>query len=265
MLLASNSRLSLAFVSLCFFVFSSCQSLDTHSSSLPSFDKIGDKQAAQLLKNAIEAAGGLDTWNSLKLISFDKHFALFTENGELEMDRKQTYIQRNQFEGKNKDEEKSMDKELEYQLGPDFIRVKGDVNPEMEETALRNSILSASFVISIPFKLLDEGAILTYVGKDTLDRGQEVEVLQVSYNPENYGNHSTKDTWWHYFDSKTYQHLAYMVQHADHYSYVENLTQTEAGGVVFPLTRKSWRVDENRNLLWLRAEYEYSNYQVGGI
>lgn len=265
MFLASNPRPLLALVFGFLFVFVSCKSLENETDATQAFDRIGDKQAAELLKNAIQAAGGLNTWNNLKLISFEKRFALFRENGEIEMDRQQTYIQRNDYNGQELMKEVAQKPEISYQLGPDYIRVKGDVNPDMEETALRNSILSASFVISIPFKLLDEGAKLSYVGKDTLDRGQEVEVLQVVYNPENYGNHSTKDTWWHYFDSKTFKHVAYMVQHADHYSYVENLTQTEAGGIVFPLTRKSWRVDEDRNLLWLRAEYEYSDYQVGGM
>lgn len=262
MLLASNPKHILALLVSCLLLFAACKPSVNEIDDTTALDRIADKKAAQLLKKAIDAAGGLDTWNSLKLISFDKHFALFTENGEIEKDQQQTYIQRNRYDGS--DGESVENPELRYQVGSDFIRVNGDVNPDIEETALRNSILSASFVISIPFKLLDDGAVLTYMGKDTLDRGQEVEVLQVSYNPENHGNHSTKDTWWHYFDSQTYKHLAYMVQHADHYSYVENLTQTEAGGVVFPLTRKSWRVDENRNLLWLRAEYEYSNYQVGG-
>lgn len=261
--LSTFSRFLLFLLSLFLLLLSACQPLAGEVRDLSMYANIPDKEAASLLQKAMDASGGLATWNSLKMISFEKRFALFSENGEVEQDLNQYYIQRNDYaEGSNNREEK---KDLIYQLGSDLIRIGGEVNPELSGTALRNTVLSASFVISLPFKLLDEGAELTYAGKDTLDRGQEVEVLQVVYNPETNANHSTPDIWWHYFDAETHTHLAYMVKHADHFSYVENLSQTEAGGIVFPLSRKSWRVDENRNLLWLRAEYEYSNYHVGGI
>ncbi|MEM8887188.1 MAG: hypothetical protein AAGD28_04305 [Bacteroidota bacterium] len=226
------------------------------------FASIDDAKAKELLMKAMEGAGGLEKWESLSEISFDKHFALFKEDGAVEMDRNQTYIQRNRKteEGLGLDKEK----DVVYQLGPDLIQISGDVNPQADAQAIENSVLSASFVISIPFKLLDEGAELSYDGTDQLEDGREVEVLKVVYKPDEYSNLSTADIWWHYFDAKTYKHLAYMVQHADHVSYVENTGLTEAGGIVFPLTRKSWRVNENREKLWLRADYEYSNYTVNG-
>lgn len=53
-----------------------------------------------------------------------------------------------------------------------------------------------------------------------------------------------------------------MVKHADHLSYVKNLSFTEVDGFTFPLTRKSWRVNKDRGTLYLRAEYEYSDYEI---
>ena len=224
------------------------------------YASIEDGKAKELLLKAMDGAGGLEKWEALSEISFDKHFALFKEDGAVEMDRNQTYTQRNRKteEGLGLDKEK----DVVYQLGPDLIQISGDVNPQADPQAIENSVLSASFVISIPFKLLDEGAELSYDGTDQLEDGREVEVLKVVYKPDEYANLSTADIWWHYFDAKSYKHLAYMVKHADHVSYVENTGLTEAAGIVFPLTRKSWRVNENREKLWLRADYEYSNYSV---
>lgn len=235
-------------------------STEAEKASADPYASIEDAEAKALLIHAMEGAGGLDNWEKLSEISFDKHFALFKEDGTVEMDRNQTYTQRNRKteEGLGLDKEK----DVVYQLGPDLIQISGDVNPQADPQAIENSVLSASFVISIPFKLLDEGAELSYDGKDKLESGKEVEVLKVVYKPDEYANLSTADIWWHYFDAETYEHLAYMVKHADHVSYVENTELTRAGGIVFPLSRKSWRVNENREKLWLRADYEYSNYSV---
>ena len=57
--------------------------------------------------------------------------------------------------------------------------------------------------------------------------------------------------------------VAYMVQHADHYSYVENQSFHEVEGFLLPKTRKSYRVDQDRNILYLRADYAYDDYTLG--
>jgi len=224
------------------------------------YQNMKDKQAAQVLQKAMDAAGGFEAWEGLRLISFEKRFALFSENGEIEQERKQMYSEMRGLTKANLRPDTYTDKDLLFQLGSDLIQIKGDINPDQEEAALRNIVQSASFVINLPFKLLDTMAIITYAGKDTLDQGQQVQVLKVTYDFFSEDNFEPQDIWWHYFDDKTYQHLAYMVQHTDHYSYVENLELTKVCGITFPLGRRSWRVDENRNLLYLRAQYEYSNY-----
>ncbi|MEL6250741.1 MAG: hypothetical protein AAFR87_01920 [Bacteroidota bacterium] len=245
------------------FIFSCTEKLaseEVEKDQRDPYVSIQDAEAKALLIKAMEGAGGLESWEKLSEISFDKHFVLFKEDGSVDMDRNQTYTQRNRKTEKGLGLDK--EKDIVYQLGPDLIQISGEVNPKADSQAIENSVLSASFVISIPFKLLDEGAELSYDGKDTLENGKEVEVLRVVYKPDEYANLSTADIWWHYFDANNYEHLAYMVKHADHVSYVENTGLTRAAGIVFPLTRKSWRVDENREKLWLRADYEYSNYTV---
>lgn len=151
---------------------------------------------------------------------------------------------------------------IRYQLGPHAIQIQGNISPGISEQAKRNTALSSSFVISIPFNLLDPGAQLSHAGFDTLDNGSKVEVLKAIYDPQGNQNHSTPDTWWHFFDANSNKHLAYMVQHADHFSYVENLEFEKAGGILFPKSRDSWRVNKHREKLWLRAKYQYSRYEV---
>ena len=39
----------------------------------------------EIIKNSIEAHGGLDTWKSIKQLSFDKETTLFLEDGSVEL------------------------------------------------------------------------------------------------------------------------------------------------------------------------------------
>ena len=52
------------------------------------------------------------------------------------------------------------------------------------------------------------------------------------------------------------------MQHTDHFSYVKNLTFQEVNGFVLPQLRKSYRADSSRNILYLRAEYEYDHFEL---
>ena len=114
--------------------------------------------------------------------------------------------------------------------------------------------------MGIPFKLLDKGVVLSYEGIDTLRTGKTVHVVKAAYNPSTHDNHSKPDIWWHYFDENDYRQWGYMVQHADHFSYIENLSFISSNDFFLTETRKSYRVDSLRNILYLRAEYGYSDY-----
>jgi len=141
--------------------------------------------------------------------------------------------------------------------------IDGKTDSNAKPTSLKNTVLSSTFVVNIPFNLLDEGIVFAHEGIDTLEGGEVVEVLRADFNPEAHENHSTKDTWWYFFDKNKFHLVGYQVKHADHISYVKNLSFTKVDGFTFPLKRKSWRVNMDREILYLRAEYEYSDYEIG--
>lgn len=245
------------------FFFSSCSNTEQKSIVDP-IEKIADAQVKDLLKKVFQSNGGLNNWTAKKSIQFKKYFALFDSLGTTEMSVNQIH-QYNYAHGEEiniqwKKENKN------HLLKSENGTISKTINDQPDTLAnpisLKNTVLSSTFVVNIPFNLLDEGIVFDYIGIDTLEGGEVVEVLQADFDPNKYNNHSTKDTWWFYFDQNNYHLLGYMVKHADHVSYVKNLTFTEVKGFTFPLKRKSWRVNSNREKLYLRAEYEYSDYKI---
>ena len=239
-----------------------CQS-ETSKVEVDPFAHISEGKAKALLQKGIEAAGGLDNWNNIKTLQFKKDYELFLEDGSVERGAKQ-FHEYNFFPKTIKIESKEGEtqKDLFFEDGKANQKVNGEINKEAKQESLMNSIYTSTFVIEIPFKFLDHGAEISHAGLDTLETGEAVEVLRVDYHPEKYNNLTTEDTWWLYFDQKDYRLHGYMVKHKDHHSYVQNLTTTTENGFLFPTHRKSYRVDTDRNILYLRAEYFYKNYAV---
>ncbi len=240
----------------------SCQTTLSQGNDSP-LKKIKKDKVKVLLEKTFKKTGGLENWTSKKSIKFKKYFALFDSLGNEEMAVNQVHDY-NYSAGEKikiqwiKENENHL---LQSEDGKITKTINNQSDLSSNPTSLKNSVLSSTFVVNIPFNLIDEGIEFAHEGIDTLDDGIIVEVLRANFNPEVYNNHSTKDTWWFYFDKKEYHLVGYMVKHADHLSYVRNLSFTEVDGFTFPLTRKSWRVNIDREILFLRAEYEYSNYE----
>lgn len=195
---------------------------------------------------------------------FSKDYALLLESGEVENAAFQMHTYEFGANASVKIEwEKEGTKHLIIHQKDQYQKlVAGRVDTSAARQSLMNNVLSATFVISIPFKLLDQGVELSYGGLDTLANGQIVEVIRATYHPDDHATHSTPDIWHHYYDAEDFTFLAYLVQHADHYSYVENRSYIEVDGFLLPKIRKSYRVDEDRTLLYLRADYTYDDYAL---
>ncbi|WP_373397599.1 hypothetical protein V8V91_24095 [Algoriphagus halophilus] len=85
--------------------------------------------------------------------------------------------------------------------------------------------------------------------------GQLAEVVRVDYGPE-------EDVWWYYFDPVSYQMLGNEVQLKDHRSLVENDTMEQAGPFLLYGKRTSYRINEKGEKLYVRAEYQYSDFEI---
>ncbi len=226
---------------------------------------ITDGEVKRVLTAAMERAGGIERWNRLASLQFTKDYSLLLESGQVENAAFQKHLY---TFGANPTVAIEWEKDgnanaIHFNEGQYQKLLNGEPDTAMTKQSIINTVLSATFVVSIPFKLLDAGVRLSYGGLDTLANGKIVEVLQASYDPKEHADHSTPDIWKHYYDAEDFTFLAYMVQHADHYSYVENQSFHEVEGFLLPKIRKSYRVDQDRNLLYLRADYAYDDYSLG--
>lgn len=232
---------------------------------------IEDVKAREIIKSAIENAGGIDTWEGLKGLKYKKDFTLYNSEGGIEKEFKQIH---------------------DYNYGTDQIKVISDdgvkktetllskgqysrnttetiddkivTTKEEDQSKLAKAMNTSLYVVSMPFKLLDPGALITHDGLDTLADGRVLDVLKVVYNAEKHANHSSSEVWKYYFDQEDRKIVRNWIQSYDHLNVVENQTFIREGGILFNGHRKSWRVDADGNRLFLRAEYDYYDYEVIG-
>ena len=241
-----------------------CLSCNTTKSIQDPISEITEPELKNVMQKVFTAMGGLSNWQTKKSIHFDKKTELYLASGEVEKATFQRHDYYNQPSSKIDIswEANKVAHLLRFEDGKAQKQVNGKVDTSVNTSAITNSIMASTFVVGVPFKLMDDGAAFSYEGIQTIANGKRVHVVKAIYNPDAHANHTKSDIWWHYFDEKTYHQLGYKVQLFDHTSYVENLTFERVGGFLLTTSRKSWRLDEQGNKAYLRAAYEYANYKV---
>lgn len=240
-------------------VLQSCNSEE--AISVDPFAHIQDAQVKDILKKSIAAHGGWDTWNSLETLDYTKDFKLYMEDGSVENNFKQTHSY--QFND-DKYVMSNMDDRGSYVLVREGKTIRKEVDDkavEADKTSLDKNMNSATYVVAIPFKLLDPGVALSYEGIHAISDTHEAHVLVAKYDRAANDNHSTSDEWRYYIDTKTSLVVANMVYAGDHNAWIDNLTMAQ-GPIKFNKHRKSYRCDSLGNKHYLRAEYFYDNYQI---
>ena len=66
----------------------------------------------------------------------------------------------------------------------------------------------------------------------------------------------------YYFDKNNYEFIGNMVDHGDYFALIYNGEFVKAGGLRFNAYRPSYRVGKDRNHLWQRGEFFYSDFIV---
>lgn len=224
------------------------------------YSNIQDETAQQLIEKSIAAYGGLENWNAIEYLSFEKWYALYDEHGEEEVNVMQEhhYTPQKIYMTWNSEG----DKIEQSKVGEDYRKlINGEGDSSARLQAVKNSILASTFVMNFPYNLLDKGSTISYEG-ETEFMDKAVHIIKAEYFPESQKHHTTKDIWWHYIDKESYLSLGYKVKHLDHISLVKNTSFHTVDGFVLPHKRESFRVDGNGQELFLRAEYEYSGYSV---
>ncbi|HKK77174.1 MAG TPA: hypothetical protein VJ953_18990 [Saprospiraceae bacterium] len=246
------------FVALILCFFFGCSQKETPDP----FIQIQDEKARAIIRASIEHAGGMERWKKIKRLRYTKDFQLLLASGETE----KTYEQMHDYQyDPLLIDIRSVEngQEIHTQLKDDvYTRTINGDPAEATQEALAKAVNTSTYVVSMPFKLLDPGAQITYEGETSMHDGRVVDVIRVDYNAQQHDNHSTTDTWKYYFDKEDRKIVANWVKTSDHYSLVENVSFVQAGGILFNRERKSYRVDSLGNRLWLRADYIYDNYMI---
>ena len=233
--------------------------------SLDPYAHIADKKVVAILKQSFATLGGLENWQNKKELHYQKLTRNLKESGETESEVFQShdYYYGDQasinISWIEDDDEAHKIKSVANQA----IKYFDDIQDRTADQAtLNNSITVSLFVINVPFKMIDKGVELSYEGKETLEDGQEVDVIKAVYNADDNPHHTKSDLWWYYFDTKDARMVGYFIFHDGHFSYIKNLDYTTVSGFLLPTKRGSYLVDENRQILRKKVDYEYLNWQV---
>ena len=224
---------------------------------------ISDTQAREIIERSIEYHGGMKIYNQLDSFHFEKDFSLYEADGSVEYQRLQYHDYSPSQSVYHIRWEQEGDTYKNSQNSSEFSQEINDrKNTSIDDSKIKSAIDASVFAIFLPWKLLDAGASISYDGETTLTDGKEVYVVKAIYDPGQHDNHTKSDTWWHYFDKKSYRHEGYKVALIDHTSLVSNLDFQTVNGFTFPKTRKSWRLNESNEKEYLRADYDYKIMKI---
>lgn len=212
--------------------------------------------ANSLLAQVIEKSGGIQRWIDLERISFKKEFHLYKEDGTIELDR--TELHSYSFINGKSSLIQWKENDTTYNLIEQDATLYQTKNQAIDTTVTRDQLQSklnaATFVLGLPFTLTDDLAKKTYNGATNFE-GTPAHELEVAFA-------NSTDVWYMYYSQDTLDWLGYWVQTADHYSLVINEEMIEVEGFSLSQKRKSYRTDAQKNRLYLRADYEYSNFAI---
>ncbi len=241
-------------------LLSACQ-VKNETGEKDRYAHIQDSKARAIIKRSIQDAGGLNKWESIKQIRYKKNFNLYDSTGAVE----KKYVQEHSYNyPENNLEIRSQENDdLIYSRFSEgrYTRDKNGKEVDIDAASLQKSMNSSTYVLGIPYKLVDPGAEIRYMGEEKWNTGI-VDVIEVRYDPRVHANHSSKNAWKFYFDKKTARVVGNWIESSDHYNVVENLSYEQVDGLLFHKERKSYRTNSKGEKLYLRADYHYYDYQI---
>ncbi len=214
----------------------------------------------QIIEKSIEAHGGLESWQKIKQLSFDKETTLFNEDGSVELKTEQFQLFRfgTKLFGKIEWENNANDISIIYDDEKILKSINDsvvDLESELEKAS--NAFWAAYYVACKPFDLIGEDTEFLLVIETYLE-GKLCYVVEVSYK----NDVVDADRWSYIIDAETFKVVANKVVLKGHTSWVENLTFDTSTPLIFNAHRKSYRLNEAGEKTYLRAEYFYKNFKV---
>lgn len=216
--------------------------------------------AEAIVLKSVETHGGLDAWQAVKQISFDKETKLFREDGSVEshIEQFQLFQQNGTLFGKIEWEEDAVDMRIIYDKNTTVKYVNDSIVEDVNALKkAENRFFAAQYVMNQPFALLGDNVSLELIETKFVN-GREAYAIAVKYDSD------AKDAnqWTYYIDVETFDVVANKVVLKDHTSWVENLNYDTSTDFKLNAHRKSYRLNAAGEKLYLRAEYWYKNYNI---
>lgn len=214
-----------------------------------------DPKLATIVNRSLDYFGGLEQYKSIKYLSYHKSLKLYLEDGSVE----QTNHEQHTYDFVN--QKYSIDRDINgeqsyllFDKGNYFEVIDGDT---IASEKAKTTFDIAFYVTAMPFKLLDAGAELSLQPKVGSDH-----VLKVTYDSTKYANHRGDEPWLYYIDAETGDMTQQIAHTSDHISLVKNEAYHTVDGFRFINLRTGYRVNEDYEILYKRAAYDYSNLVV---
>ena len=234
----------------------SCQSNEKLESN--PLDRLPDNQAGEVVKKAIDFAGGWDNWERRNNFSFYKKITQVDSLGAVVKSIKQLhrYNLGNQFQARMTWSIDSVDYVI-INDGDVAKKYKGEteLTDDKSKKEAWNSSYGSHYVISMPYKLTDPGVTLTYEGVDNSLFDKAVHSVKVEY-AKDAGSSGGMHTWWYYFDKENYDLVANFLDYGNGHSLTTYEVFEDVDGMRFHNRRFSYQSNENKEKVVLKTIYE---------
>lgn len=231
-------------------------------------DRLPDDRAGDVVRRAIEFAGGWEAWEEAGTVSYLKIRTGLDEEGEVTERTEELHRYRLR-------PGPAMRIDLEEDGRPVALLNDGERAVKLvdgEPAASReardrawNSTFGSHYVFCVPWKLTDRGARLEHLGTVELPDGTEAEGVRVEYDADA-GSAGGMHVWTYYFASDdgrlVANHLSYGPAPEDH-SFTEYGRYREIDGIRMPTHRDGYRSNPAGERLRKSVEYDYEEVRSG--
>jgi len=229
-----------------------------------SLDRLPKDRAGEVVRRAIEYAGGIDSWEAVGTLEFQKTTIRFRADGSEEGRRVQLHRYRMRpFAARIEWTEGGKHFVLVNDGRQAWKLVDGHVASTPEDTnEARNSTFGSHYVFNMPFKLTDPGVHLEHTGRRMLPGGQAAEAVRVTYD-KGVGDAGGMHTWVYFFDTRSGRIVAnHLTYDASRYDYTEYLDEQPLGRLRLSTRRYGYDGDARGRKGPKRSEIIYESVRV---
>lgn len=221
-------------------------------------NNLPDNQAGDVVRKAIERAGGWDSWQEKDNFSFYKKITHLDSAGNAERSVRQHHVYN--LRGGFKARMEWTDGDDQFLIINNGEQAKKYKNgEELTDMGSKNEAWNSSFgshyVIGMPYKLADPGVTLTYEGIDTTLLEVPVHAIKVEYAPDA-GSAGGMHLWYYYFEVDDHDLAANYLDYGDGHSFTTYEEFDSVGNHRIHDKRFSYISNEDKERVMLRTIYE---------